>query len=144
MHSLFFSPGRWVTHGWFVAGDGVRVEGSGVASVMHRDGLWVLEEQLTLAGDPPRVLENRCTIEPFAADADNTTWRAENSVLGAVEGWFVLAGDTILSGYRSLDGRYSGAESLRQDGPGEYDVGGALFDGGRKVSVWALRMVREA
>jgi hypothetical protein len=88
------------------------------------------------------VQHNRSEIAPFSPGARSTHFTSINPALGALRGRFVLAGDTILSFYASVTGRYRGFESILQRQDGSYSVRGTLLDEDKVMSTWMLELKR--
>ena len=68
--------------------------------------------------------------------SDTLDWESFNPALGVLRGTFELAGNYIVSVYRSDNGVYSGTETLIQTGEYSYDNVGVSFENGRKMSSW--------
>ena len=83
-------------------------------------------------------------VRSFAAGAAATTWECDHPSLGRLDGHLAIAGDAILSLFRSADGRHHGGESFRRVDAGHYEVHGALLAGPVVASSWDFRLAREA
>lgn len=136
--SLLFTPGRWRVQGAVFDDKGAANPADGGLVIAMSDDQVRLALELTL-GDAPApqfCAEWRLTATaPVTIGAAWTGWR---DGAGPLAGWFVVAGDTILSTYRSLDGGREGVESYAPTGPDRWRCSGFLRGGARVVSRWSL------
>jgi hypothetical protein len=51
-----------------------------------------------------------------------------------------VVGDAILSAYESATARYRGQDTILRRDERHYSARGALFDGGRLISAWAVEL----
>jgi hypothetical protein len=129
-HTFLVREGRWQ-----ISGSTIDVAENaniliGMALVTHRDGTWLLEEQLN-------EIVNRYEVEPLAAGAPAAQFHGENGAFGPVTGAFVFFEDVILASWRSDDGRYNASEAMRCTDDDHYESRGALFLDGGHVSSWS-------
>ena len=141
-HTFLFEQATWRVEGEHRDAAGAASSVSGENSIRHEQGRWHFEAVLRLRGDPLRVSHNRYQIEPFLPGAASTHWSANNPVLGALRGRFVIAGDAILSTYASPTARYRGFECILQRDARRYTVRGAMLEEDKLVSTWALDLTR--
>jgi hypothetical protein len=90
--------------------------------------------------DEPVAFATRYEIEPFGTGKTSTHWKSSNRLLGNLKGYFVIVGDSILSLFRSEDGRYSGTEWLLMVDEGTYQSRRVLLDGDKTLSSWAMEL----
>jgi hypothetical protein len=141
-HTFLFEEGTWKVEGEHRDGAGMASAVAGENSVRHEPGRWHFEAVLRLRGEALRVTHNRYQIEPFSPGSSSTHWSANNPVLGALRGRFVVAGDAILSSYANPTGRYRGFECIQQRGERRYSVRGAMLEEDKLISTWALELTR--
>ena len=51
-----------------------------------------------------------------------------------------MVGDVILSAYESATGRFRGQDTILRRDERHYSARGALFDGGKLISAWAVEL----
>lgn len=142
-HTFLFQPGEWKAEGSFVDPEGRKVPAFGRTTIVHRDTAWVSEGfMLVRSEEGEEEIRNSYWIHPFTEAEGFTTWRSENASLGPLEGSFSVVEETILSIYRSVDGRVTGTESLRRIRKDRYHVRGALVSDGDRLSSWAVTLTR--
>ncbi|HJX72924.1 MAG TPA: hypothetical protein VJ307_02125 [Candidatus Deferrimicrobiaceae bacterium] len=90
--------------------------------------------------DEPVAIATSYEIEPFGTGKTSTHWKSSNRIFGNLKGHFVIVGDSILSLFRSEDGRYSGTEWLQMVDEGTYRSRRVLLDGDRTLSSWAMEL----
>lgn len=136
-HTYLLQAGRWRISGHVFDPYGRRVGINGVADVVHMSDRWMVDGRL---GDSL----NRFDVHPLERGAVATTWRSRSATLGSLEGFFVLVDDAIVSTFTSLDGKFRGSESFRQQDRRNYEVRGAAFAGPVLANGWSLRLIRDA
>jgi hypothetical protein len=142
MHTFLLKPGVWRAEGWYTDAAGQSLPVDGETRISHSTETWIIDGWMRLPGDPPLELRNRYEVVPLPAGGDHTSWSSLNPALGALNGSFVLAGDSILSTYRSTDGQYVGIEYLLQINERMYQNRGALLAGAQRISTWLITLKR--
>jgi hypothetical protein len=69
-----------------------------------------------------------------------TAWTSKSATLRSLHGRFLVVGDAILSAYESATARYRGQDTILRRDERHYSARGALFDGGRLISAWAVEL----
>jgi hypothetical protein len=139
-HDFPVAEGFWVAEGVYFDENG-NVFSAAIQSVTtRREGVWVNDWVLKVSFDEPVAISNRYEIEPFVPGKSSTPWKATSRILGNLSGRLVVVGDSILSLFRSEDGRYSGTEWLQRVGEGSYRSRRVLLDGDRVFSCWAMEL----
>ena len=92
--------------------------------------------------DPPLRFQNDYRLGAPAAGARVVNWESENPAIGKLVGVFIVAGDTIVSSFRSADGRAQGSEHLTYVAPDRYEARGLFLTAGEVVSTWSMALVR--
>jgi hypothetical protein len=139
-HTYLFRQGVWSADGCYRDNEDREFPVRGETRILHGDGKWLLEGKMCLFGDEEKSFSNSYEIEPFGEGRQYTSWISFNPAIGNMAGRFAVIDDTILSEFRSADDRFSGAEALRQINNQTYRSRGALFDGGRLISSWAVTL----
>ena len=143
-HGFLFKEGLWRAEGEFFDGTGARTGVEGTAQIRHYPDRWVYEGALRTKTSPPKETKTVYDIHPFAPGNVTTTWVSRSEALGTLRGRFLVVGDAILSTYESASGRYRGQDTILQRDERGYSARGALFDGGKLLSAWAIELVRAA
>lgn len=139
-HTYLFKQGLWSADGVYRDGEGNEFPVRGETTIRHGEGRWLLTGKMCLFGDEEKSFSNSCEIEPFDEQGQCTSWISFDPATGDMAGRFAVVDDTILSEFGSRDGRFSGAESLRRINGHTYRSRGALFEGGRLISSWAVTL----
>jgi len=143
-HTFLFREGIWRAEGEFLDGTGSRSEVEGRAQVRHYPDRWVLESEMRTRAAKPIEQRSVYEIVPFPPGNIATAWTSQNAALGTLRGRFLVVGDTILSVYESATGRYRGYESVLQREERRCAARGALFDGAKLLSAWAVELMLSA
>lgn len=141
-HRFLFEEGRWTASGSFLDADGKTHPASGNTAVVHGADGWMLDGVLNVHIEPPQSFRNTYRIGPFDS-AGCASWTSVNAFFGPLEGHFVVTGETILSVFRSVDGRCRGVEALRLEANGSYAARGAFFVDGQRLSSWTMILVAD-
>lgn len=136
-------PGRWIAEGTFQDEKGHAVRATGTNVVVHGMKEWVLSGTMKVEAPRAPTVENTYRIAPFRDGMPSTRWRSESSVLGTLEGSFVVVSDVILSHFRSPKGVYGGVESLRRLDASHYEARGMMLKLDVVVSSWSVLLSRE-
>ena len=139
-HTFMLRVGFWVAEGEYYDENGNGYSAVGQSETTHQEEVWVNEGIMKVFFDEPVAIANRYEIEPFGTGKTSTHWKSSNRLLGSLKGHFVIVGDSILSLFRSENGRYSGTEWLQMVGEGTYRNRGVLLDGDRMLSSWAMEL----
>jgi hypothetical protein len=141
-HTFLFEPGLWTLSGTFWTADeqGIAVEGR--TEISHGKDCWMLAGRMRVLASPPAEFVNVYCIEVPGREALASKWTSENSTLGKLHGVFSVAGQAILSLYRSEQGGYYGTEHLRQITLDQYEGFGVLLMDSRRLSSWQLTLQR--
>ena len=139
-HSFLFREGLWRAEGEFVDGLGTRVAVAGEAHIRHYPDRWIYEGTMRTA--TPKPVEHRTVyeIQPFAPGNFATPWTSKSASFGTLTGRFIVTGDAILSAYESATGRYRGQDTILRREERRYSARGALLDGGKLLSAWAIEL----
>jgi hypothetical protein len=141
-HTYLFKAGLWRAEGTYFDESGKAYPVEGESRITHRNALWYNENDMKMSGSEDIAFSNDYEIVPFHQDRDLTVWTSSNDALGKLSGEFVLAGDAILSLFRSEDGAYTGTESLLRISDIAYRNWGTLLSGRHKLSSWMIRLNR--
>jgi hypothetical protein len=139
-HTYLFKQGLWSADGNYYDSDGREFPVRGETRIKHGDGKWLLNGTMCLFGDEQNTFSNSYEIDLFEPGRLYTSWVSFNPAIGSMSGRFAVVDDTILSEFRSDDGRFSGAESLRQISRHKYRSRGMLFEGGKMISLWTVTL----
>jgi hypothetical protein len=90
--------------------------------------------------EEPTDFHSDYEIIPFLPGRDDTTWQSLNPAMGNLLGRFIVIDDSIISFFKSEDGRFTGAEYLLKMDDTTYRNRGVLFEGDRKGSSWIAEM----
>jgi hypothetical protein len=142
IHTYLFKAGLWRAEGTYYDESGNAYPVEGESRITHRNALWYNENDMRVSGSANIAFSNDYEIVPFHEGRDVTAWASSNEALGKLSGQFVLAGDAILSLFRSEDGAYTGAESLLRISDIVYRNWGTLLCGPDKLSSWMIRLNR--
>ena len=139
-HSFLFREGLWRVEGEFFDGLGSRVDVEGQAAIRHYPDKWVYEGTLRPKTAARGETKNLYEIQPFAPGNFATSWTCASASLGTLHGRFLVVGDAILSAYESATGRFRGQDTVLRRDERSYSARGALFDGGKLISAWAVEL----
>ena len=139
-HAFLLTEGFWVGEGEYYDEYGNVYSAVIQSETTNREGVWINDWILKVFFDEPVAIANRYEIEPFSPGKNSTSWKASNRILGNLRGCLVVFGDSILSLFRSEDGRYSGTEWLQMVGEETYRSRRVLLDGGRVFSSWSVEL----
>ncbi len=139
-HTFLFKEGLWRSEGEFLDGTGKRTGVSGEVQIRHYPERWVYEGVLRTAASPPAEHRSVYEIQPMAPGNFATPWTSKSASFGTLHGRFIVAGDAILSAYESTTGRYRGQDTILRRDERSYSARGALLDGGKLVSAWAIEL----
>ncbi|RCX28103.1 hypothetical protein [Thioalbus denitrificans] len=141
-HTFLFEEAVWSAEGNYHSGSGAEVALEGESRVEHEPGLWIVNTVMQVRDQPSQSVSSRYEIVPMRPGGSSTRWRMENPTVGRVEGKYVVVEDTLLSLYRSPDGRHSGTECLVRLDERRYLNRGTLLRAGQLVSSWAVELIR--
>jgi hypothetical protein len=141
-HTFLFREGLWKAEGEYFDGTGNRAEVEGHAHVRHYPDRWVYEGVLRTKSTTPQQYRNEYEIHPFVPGNFATTWTCSHASIGTLTGRFLVVGDAILSAYESATGRYRGQDTIVRRDERRYSARGALFDGPKLLSAWAVELTR--
>ena len=141
-HTYIFTPGTWELTGTCTGASRRTAEAEGLVTVEHGAERWTVVSRQKIHADETCENRNDFRIVPFAPDAPSSACTIDNSRLGRFEGRLTVVGETIFATYDTVDGRYSGAETLRRVDEDTYEDRGVLFEGGAYVSSWMLTLKR--
>ena len=141
-HAFLLRPGLWRAEGEFFDGLGDLTGVEGTAEVRHYPDKWIYEGVLRTMTATPQETRTLYEIHPLVPGAFATQWSSSSPTLGTLRGRFLIVGDSILSTYESATGRYRGQDTLLQRDERRYSARGALFDGARLLSAWAVELLR--
>ena len=139
-HTYLLAEGFWVGEGEYYDRHGNVYSAVIQSETTNREGVWINDWILKIFFDEPVAIANRYEIEPFGPGKNSTSWKAANRILGNLSGRLVVVGDSILSLFRSEDGRYSGTEWLQMVGEGTYRSRRVLLDCDRVFSSWSMEL----
>src|SRR5512134_1277267 len=139
-HTFLLADGFWVAEGEYYDRHGNVYSAALQSETAHREGVWVNDWILKVFFDEPVMIANRYEFEPFGPGKNSTPWKAVNRFLGNLSGRLVVVGDSMLSLFRSEDGRYSGTEWLQMVGERTYRSRRVLLDGDKVFSSWAMEL----
>lgn len=141
-HTLLFEEGHWTACGIFLDNQNNQLRVKVEMLTTHQENIWLHESEMCLDAEQPIRFVNYGQIIPFAKNAETTSWKSSNSVLGVLEGKLILVSNTIISNYRSQDNFYRGTECFIQLDSNCYENKGFLFSGNDKISSWLVRLNR--
>lgn len=141
-HTWLFQPGTWTAEGrlWEYGTRERPLHGRSV--VRHERKLWEIEGEMEVLGEEPVRLTNTYRLAPPRVAGEVLPWLSENPALGTLSGVFTVAGDAILSFFRSADGGYAGSETMTRLAPDRYRAWGILTADGSVLSTWAVELAR--
>lgn len=142
-HSLLFTPGAWAATGLFWEGGRTARPGRGRTVVRHGEAAWEIEGEMEISGDVPLRFTNLYRIELPPAPGEVLRWRSSNPAVGELHGVFAVAGEAILSFFRTADGGHEGSETLTRLAPDRYRATGIFLSAGVVVSTWSMELVRQ-
>ena len=141
-HTFLLRAGLWRARGEFVDAVGHLTGVEGTAEVRHYPDRWIYEGVLRTLNPTPQETRTVYEIHPLAPGTFATHWFSNSPTLGTLRGRFLVVGDTILSAYESATGRYRGQDTLLRRSERRYSARGALFDGAKLLSAWAVELLR--
>jgi len=139
-HSFLLKEGVWRCAGEFLDDTGKRTAVVGEAHIRHYPDKWVYEGALRTVANPPVEHRTVYEIQPLAAGSFATPWTSRSANFGTLHGRFIVLGDAILSAFESATGRYRGQDTLLRRDDRHYSARGAMFDGGKILSVWHFEL----
>ena len=139
-HTFLLREGLWVAEGDYYDENGNVYSTVGQSETAHQEEVWVNDRIMKVFFDEPVAIADRYEIEPFGTGKTSTNWKSSNRLLGNLKGYFILVGDSLLSLFRSEDGRYSGTEWLQMVDEGTYRSRRVLLDGDKTLSSWAMEL----
>ncbi|MGD8570139.1 MAG: hypothetical protein PVJ39_18780 [Gammaproteobacteria bacterium] len=142
-HTFLLSEGYWKASGTFRDEHGKEYPVSGETIIRHLDGKWVKKGVMRVVADRPINFHNDYEIEPLQDGAQQTNWTSHNPGLGPLTGTFAIDGDQLVSDYQTADQQYKGNERFIYQDDDLYQVEGALYKGGKKVSSWTVALQRQ-
>lgn len=140
-HTLLFREGLWLAEGVYTSRENDRFGLEGAAEIRHENGLWIQEITHTILKGNGVSNQNTLEIVPFPDDADFTDWYSQSSALGKLHGRLMVVEDSILSGFVSEDGVYSGVEYYLKVDDNIYQNRGYVWQMDLKLASWSLRFV---
>jgi len=141
-HTFLFEEGHWVANGIFLDHQNNQFTATAKMHTTHQEGIWLYESVRCFNTTQPIESFNCGHIIPFVQNKDTTSWKSSDSILGMLEGKFVLISNTIISSYQSLDNFYRGTECFIMLNRDYYENKGLLFTEDGKVSSWLMRLNR--
>ena len=142
-HTFLLKPGVWQAQGHFITPDGAVAQAEGRTVITHEPQAWRLQGLMRVLLDEPLEISNDYEVQPMEPGVLAARWLSRNPDLGTLQGNFAIAGDAIISIYRSADGAHEGSETLLLLADGSYLSRGALFSQGQLASTWAFILRRE-
>lgn len=138
-HAFLIQEGVWNTEGKYIDAGGKAFASKGRLRVVHGRGVWALQSALAV-DYPDRPLEylNRYEMIPLGPGASSTSWTSDNSALGRLKGLLSFVDDSIISEFRSEDGRSRGTEFMVGEPGGIYRNRGYILRDGEMLSSWSL------
>jgi len=143
-HTFLLRPGLWRAEGEVLDAIGNLVGVEGSAELRHYPDKWIYEGVLRTLTPTPQETRTLYEIHPLAPGALATHWTSSSPALGTLRGRFLILSDAILSSYESATGRYRGQDTLFARDERRYSARGALFEGARLLSAWAVELVMQA
>jgi hypothetical protein len=139
-HTFLFREGLWRAEGEFFDATGARAGVEGEAQIRHYPDKWIYEG--TLRTVAPKPVEHRTVYEihPFVPGNLTTLWTSKSASLGTLQGRFIVLADAILASYESATGRFRGQDTILRRDERHYSARGALFDGAKLASTWAVEL----
>ncbi len=141
-HSFLLREGLWRAEGEFIDGAGTSSAVEGEAHIRHYPEKWIYEGVLRTRGAKPAEHRTRYEIQPFPPGNFATGWTSSSASIGTLHGRFLIVGDAILSVFESATGRYRGQDTLLRRDERRYSARGALFDGPKLLSAWAIELTQ--
>jgi hypothetical protein len=139
-HTFLLREGLWRAEGELLDGTGARTGVEGEARIRHYPDRWIYEGILRTRASQPVEHRSVYEIQPLAPGNFVTSWTSKSGSLGTLHGRFLVVGDAILSAYESATGRYRGQDTIMRRGERRYGARGALFDGAKLLSAWAVEL----
>jgi hypothetical protein len=143
-HSWLFEPGSWRATGSFWESGEIEREARGRSIVRHTPETWWIDGEMEILAEPPVRFQNNYHIAPPRGDTNILAWRSQNPGIGVLNGRFVVAGDTIMSLFRSEDGTFAGSEHLTRIDSDRYHARGVFGASGEVVSSWSMELIRQS
>jgi hypothetical protein len=112
--------------------------------VRHTPETWWIDGEMEILVEPPVRFQNNYEVAAPRGDTNIVPWRSQNPAVGVLDGTFVVAGDTIMSLFRSEDGRFAGSEHLTRLAPDRYQACGVFGASGKVISSWSIELVRQS
>jgi hypothetical protein len=140
IHTFLLKEGFWVAEGEYYDENGNAYSAEGQLETTHQSEVWINDRVIKVFFDEPVALASKFEIKPIGIGMTSTSWSSRNRVLGNLTGHFVILKDSILSLFRSEEGRYSGTEWLQMVGEGIYQSRRVLLIGDRVLSSWVMEM----
>jgi hypothetical protein len=141
-HTFLFEEGHWTACGVFLDNQNNQLSATAEMLTVHQDNIWFHESVVCLNTEQPTEFVSCGQIIPFAEREKTTVWKSSNSILGILEGKFILVSNAIISNYRSQDDFYRGTECFIKLDSNCYENKGFLFTNNDKVSSWSMRLNR--
>jgi hypothetical protein len=143
-HSWLFEPGSWRAAGTFWENGEIEREARGSSIVRHAPEAWWIDGEIEILGEPPVRFQNSYEVASRCGDTNIIPWRSRNPDVGVLNGTFVVAGDTIMSLFRSEDGRFAGSEHLTRLASDRYLANGLFMASGEVISSWSMELIRQS
>ena len=141
-HTYFYKTLSWKANGTYYDETEKEYPLYGEVSIIHDHIQWTLTGFLEVQYDTPVRFTNNYDI--YSTRLENTLlWESYNPALGTLKGTFEIVGSSIISSYRSHDGKYSGTETLVQINSKKYYNAGVSFCDGVKMSSWTSQLETE-
>ena len=141
-HTYFYKTLRWKANGTYYDETEKEYPLYGEVSIIHDGSLWTLTGFLEVQYDTPVRFTNNYDICSSKLK-NKLQWESYNPALGTLKGTFEIVGSSIISSYRSQDGKYSGTETLVQITSKKYYNAGVSFCDGVKMSSWTAMLNAE-
>jgi hypothetical protein len=142
-HSYLFEPATWHVSGHYIGESGQVITAQGQSVITHHRDIWVIQGLMRLRTEGMAEIGNMYQVIPFKLGVDHTSWSSTNDALGRIEGRFVIVDDTLISMFQTVNGKYKGAEFLRQVSHHQYLSKGVLLKGQIKLSSWSVELDRK-
>ena len=139
-HTFLLKEGLWRSEGEFLDATGTVTRVAGEAHIRHYPDKWVYEGALRTLTTQPVEHRTVYDIQPLAKGNFTTSWTSKSASFGSLHGRFIIIGDAILSAYESASGRYRGQDTILRRDERRYCARGAVFDGGKILSVWSFEL----
>jgi hypothetical protein len=143
-HTWLFAPGSWRATGSFWERGEIERAARGSSIVRHTPDAWWIDGEIEILAEHPIRFQNSYKIAAPRGNTNIIPWRSQNPAVGVLDGAFVVAGDTIMSLFRSEDGKFLGSEHLTRMAADRYEARGMLGASGDVISSWSMELIRQS